>query len=457
MRETIGLVERCSVIDYDKLPALSIETAKKCLLDYLGCLFAGWSFESSIIAREFALENYAQGKCTIIGDTHRLVAAGACFTNGTTAHAAELDDCSNEGGGHPGVTIMPVALSMGEHCNLSGKDIIRCIITGYETFIRIGKAANQQSLFARGFHPTALLGAFAATMTAARALNLNTDQTTNAIGIAGSFAAGNLECYTDGSFTKRLHAGIVSSAGVTAALLASKGYTGPKTILEGPRGFFQGYCQNTSIEKLSELISGFEIDRISFKPHACCRANQAAIDAVLRILSDNKVDCTAIRNILVELSKTPYDIVGQPSDIKMHPKNSVDGQFSAHYSVAIACLEGKAFLEEYTDESIRRQDVRDLLKKIEVRHDPSLDKFFPESFPARVTLTLDDGKKLMQEVRYPEGDSENPLSWEKLLQKFDRCVAKSTLNDNRREQIATLVRNLEQIEYIQEFTALLTV
>ena len=455
MRETIALVERYSAIDYDRLPMRSVDMAKKCLIDYLGCTYAAWSFGSSKIARDFALENYARGKCTIIGATDKLVAAGACFTNGTTGHAAELDDCSNEGGGHPGVIVMPVALSMGEHSGLSGKDLIRCIIIGYDTFIRIGKAANQQLLFARGFHPTALLGTFGAAMTAARALNLGMDQSTNAMGIAGSFVAGNLECYTDGSLTKRLHAGIVSAAGVTAAILASKGYTGPKSILEGPRGFFHGYCEGVRIEKLTEVGDGFEIDRISFKPHACCRANQAAIDAVLDILSSNDVDCTAIRSILVELSKTPYDIVGQPSEIKLNPKNSVDGQFSAHYSVAIACLEKKAFLEEYTDESIRRQDVTELLKKIEVRHDPSLDRFFPESFPARVTLTMDDGRKLVKEVRYPEGDPENPLSWEKMLQKFDRCVANSMLDKEKKEQMIASVRNLEQIEDIRGFTALL--
>ena len=114
MKETIRFVEQVSGIKYEGLSDLAIEMAKKCLLDYVGCTYAGLDYESSIIVREYALENYAPGNCTIIGSDRKLVPAGACYTNGTSGHAAELDDCSNEGGGHPAVAIMPAALAMAE-------------------------------------------------------------------------------------------------------------------------------------------------------------------------------------------------------------------------------------------------------------------------------------------------------------------------------------------------------
>lgn len=454
MKETIAFVEKISGLSYGGLSDRAIKMAKECLIDYIGCTYAGLSFESSKIVREFALENYKNGNCTIIGSKEKLVPGGACYTNGTSGHAAELDDCTNEGGGHPGVVIIPVVLAMAEVTRASGKDALLAITAGYETFIKIGKASNYQSLFVRGFHPTALLGMFGATMAAARLLNLNVEKATNAMGIVGSYVSGNLECYSDGSYTKRLHGGTASSAGVTAALLANKGFTGPKSILEGPRGFFHAYCTDPRLEELTNS-GAFEIEGVSFKPHACCRFNQAAVDAVLEIFSESSIDWRAIKSILIELAKTPYDIVGQPQDIKFKPKNSVDGQFSAPYSVAIACIKKRAFLEEYTNESVKRPDVHECLKKIIVKYSPDLDKFFPESFPTRVTITDQDGKVYAKEIRYPKGDPENPLSWEGLLQKFERCMLHSRLPAHNKERLVESVKNLEEVGDMTDFMGLL--
>jgi 2-methylcitrate dehydratase PrpD len=454
MEETIRFVERISAIEYGDLSDLAIEMAEKCLLDYIGCTYAGRTYDSSKIVRAFALENYAPGNCTIIGSRQKLVPGGACYTNGASGHAVELDDCTNEGGGHPAVTIMPAVLAMAEETGASSKDALTAIAVGYETFIKIGKASNYQSLFVRGFHPTALLGMFGATMAASHLLGLSVLQATNAMGIVGSYVSGNLECYTDGSYTKRLHGGTASSAGVTAALLAKGGYTGPKTILEGRRGFFHAYCNAPRLEELFKAGPP-EIEKVSFKPHACCRFNQAGIDAVLEIFEENRIDWKRIQSILIELAETPYNIVGQPSEIKFNPKSAVDGQFSAPYSVAVACIEKRAFLEEYTDESVKRPDVLECMNKIAIKHSPELDKFFPESFPTRITIITEDGKTYTREVRYPKGDPENPLSWDEILQKFDRCIVNAHMQPEKRKRLIEHIRNLENTRDMRDITALL--
>lgn len=455
MKETIRFVEQVSAIKYEGLSGPAIEMAKKCFLDYVGCTYAGLDYESSNIVREYTLENYAPGNCTIIGSDRKLVPAGACYTNGTTGHAAELDDCSNEGGGHPAVAIMPAVLAMAEKTGASGKEALTAIAAGYETFIKIGKASNYQSLFERGYHPTAFMGMFGATMASSHLLGLNIEQATNAMGIVGSYVSGNLECYTDGSYTKRLHGGTSSSAGVTAALLAEKGYTGPRTILEGPRGFFHAYCTDPRPEELFKTGAP-EIEDMSFKPHACCRFNQAGIDAVLEIIGENRVDWKMIRSILVELAETPYNIVGQPSEIKFNPKSAVDGQFSAPYSVAIACIEGRAFLEEYTNDCVKRPDVLECMNKIEIKHTPELDRYFPESFPTKITITMEDGKTYTREVRYPKGDPENPLSWKEMIQKFERCTVNVNIQPEKQSRLIEQIRNLENAQGIEEVASLLS-
>jgi 2-methylcitrate dehydratase PrpD len=454
MNYALLLAEKYFKFGYEKVTSNSLQKAKECIIDYLGCTYAGLSFESSKIVCEFALKNYSRGKCTVIGNKEKLVPAGACLINSTTGHAAELDDTSIEGGVHAGVVLIPVALAVAEALGLGGKDVLTSVIIGYDVDIKVGKAANPEGLFQRGFHPTALCGMFGAAITAARLMGLSIEQTANALGIAGSFVAGNLECYSDGSLTKRLQPGIASSSGVTAATLASKGYTGPKSIFEGPRGFFRTYCENPKSEELNKM-NGFEIENIGFKPHACVRFSQPSIDAVLEICSENKIDYKRIRSVEVGLLKSAYDDVGQPAEIKFNPKNVVDAQFSVPYGVAVACIEGKAFLEEYTEESIRRQDVREFMKKINVKHAPDLDRFFPESIPSRVKITMDDGKCLTKEVRYAKGDRQNPLSWKEILQKFNALVPSSKLSNNKKKQLIETIQNLEQIKDIKEFTKLL--
>lgn len=454
MKETLLLAERYSALCYEELTSNALRKAKECILDYLGCTYAGLSFESTQVIREFALGTYRQGDCTVVGRKERLVPPGACLINSTTGHAPELDDTSNEGGVHAGVVLIPVALALAETLGASGKDLLTGIVVGYDVDIKVGKAANPEGLFQRGFHPTALCGMFGAAMTAAHLMKLNSTQTANALGIAGSYVAGNLECYSDGSLTKRLHPGIASSSGVAAAALASKGYTGPKSILEGPRGFFKTYCVNPRPDELKES-DVFEIEKIGLKPHACCRFNQPSIDAVLDICSRNRIDPKQIATMEVELLKSAYDIVGQPAEIKFNPKNVVDAQFSVPFGVAIACIEGKAFLDQYTETTIQRQDVRELMKRITVKHAPDLDPFFPESIPSRVKITTGDGKSFVKEVRYAKGEFQNPLSWEEILQKFNALVPSSLLGEKRRKQLIETIQNLEEVEDIKELTALL--
>jgi 2-methylcitrate dehydratase PrpD len=448
------LAERYSNLRYEELTSNASQKTKECIIDYLSATYAGLSYESSRIVREFAFGNYALGECTVIGSKEKLVPAGACFINSTTGHTAELDD-GVAGVGHSGAIVIPTALAMGESLGLAGKDVLMGIIIGYDMFTRVGKSSNLPALYDRGFHPTPLFGMFAAVMTAARLMDLSVEKTANALGIVGSFLAGNLECYSDGSLTKRLHAGIASSSGITAAILASNGYTGPKTILEGPRGFFHAYCENPKPEELNE-IGSLNIEKVNFKPHSCCRFNQAAIDAVLEIRSIQKISHKSIKSVVVELPRTPYDIVGQPAEIKFDPKNVVDAQFSAPYSVAIACIEGRAFLEEYTESSIQRPDVKDLMKKIVVKHADDLDKFFPETFPARVTVTMDNGRSFTKEVGYLKGDWRNPLSWEEILQKFTLSVSSSIESKTKRQQIIETIDAFEKIKDIKDFTQLLS-
>jgi 2-methylcitrate dehydratase len=89
-------------------------------------------------------------------------------------------------------------------------------------------------------------------------------------------------------------------------------------------------------------------------------------------------------------------------------------------------------------------------------HNPELDRFFPESFPTRVTIAMEDGRSYSKEVRYPKGDPENPLREDEVVQKFGRAVAASGLSDARKKQIVESVFSLEKAANVRDVAALLS-
>ena len=455
MRETIDIAKKYSSLAYQDLSNSAIQKAKECLLDYLGCTFAGFFIESSLLVRNFAKSNYAAGNCTIIGEDAKLNAAGASFINGSTGHGPELDDLHKEGGVHAGVVIIPAALSMAEERHLGGSEFIAATIAGYDVAVKVGRSANPKIQLSKGFHTTSTCGVFGAATAASRLMNFGADKAANALGIAGSFASGSLECYSDGSLTKRINPGIAASSGVIAANLASLGYTGPKSILEGERGFFNAYSGDGYDIGRLVLSDRFEIEDISLKLHATCGFNQAPIDAAMDLCSKYDIHHKDIQHILIELSDLGYFTVGQPKEIKLNPKNGVDAQFSCPYSVAIACIEGKAMLEEYSPSAVRRSDVRRLMDKIETKHSADLDAYGSDVLPARITIRLKNDVAYTKEVIHAKGDKKNPLSWEEIVFKFMSLVPETIFKNSHLERIVDVIFSIEQVKDMNQLTSLL--
>jgi 2-methylcitrate dehydratase PrpD len=113
--------------------------------------------------------------------------------------------------------------------------MIEAYTAAYEVTARIGVMGNAKILYGKGFHCTGLGGPFGAALASGLVMGLDKSELVNALGIAGSFSSGLLEFQSDGSMTKRLHPGVASWHGMTAAALAKEGFTGPATILEGRR------------------------------------------------------------------------------------------------------------------------------------------------------------------------------------------------------------------------------
>lgn len=417
---TRQLVEFLHPLSARDLPADVLDRARYFLLDYVACAIRGSREPSSGAIQRMIERVSANGCSTVIGTRIRTIPTLAAMANGAASHAIEMDDTHSGGSIHLGTTMYSAALALAETLpDTTPETFFAAIVAGFEAAARIAMAAQPKEHYALGFHMTGTCGVFGAAITSAKILGLNFDQTLAAVGIAGSMASGSMEFLADGAWTKRIHPGLAAQNGISAALLAAEGYTGPLGILEGRDGFLHGHSRHPIPARLTENLGhSFEILRTAIKPHACCRYMQGPIDAILALMRENNVDASHISRIEIAVLEAGWGIVAEPHDKKYHPATVVDTQFSMPFGAAVAALEGVAGLDQFTAEKARSPKVRELMNKVALVKDPSIEDTFPREWPARVTIELSHGPSYEKFVRYPKGDPENPLSWDELAAKF---------------------------------------
>src|SRR3978361_244435 len=249
---TRDLAHFAAALRFEDIPTRVIDHAKLCVLDGVGVAVSGPKLPWTVHVRELARSEGAAPVASFWGTPYRGSISQAALVNGTAGHAFEMDDIHKEAIAPPNSLACPVAFAFAEAAGgMSGPDVLTAIVAGYEVGTRVGNAATM-ALFLRGFHPQGTSGAFVAAATAGRMLGLPADQMQHAFGIAGSMGAG-LMAAQEGAMVKRLHAGRAAQAGVQAALLAQRGFTGILDVLEaGYGGFLRFFAQQTKRPGRSE-------------------------------------------------------------------------------------------------------------------------------------------------------------------------------------------------------------
>lgn len=456
MKETAELIQRCQALDFQNLPPEVVDRAKYLLLDYLGVAGRGALSDSAVAARKMVanLESAPKG-AVVIGTKQSASPPYAALLNGIAAHSIELDDVVNEASLHPGVTVMSAALAAGHMANCSGKRLIAGIVAGYEVVIRLGIGLDPSAHYARGFHPTATCGTLGSAVTAAKILGLTAAEMQNALGIAGSQAAGLMEFLSDGAFTKRFHAGWAAHSGLLAALLAREGFTGPGSVIEGKFGFLNAYSDRPDPDQiLAAWGNPYQVLKTSIKPHACCRYKQGSIDGILTIMREHNLAAADIESVELAVLKTGFALVVEPEAQKQKPRSIVDAQFSMPFGAAVAILFGKAALDEYSQKNLDAPDVRKMMRRVRCVADAELEKDFPRKWPARVKIFTTRGQEFSVKIDFPKGDPENPLTWEELMVKFRELVQPVYSND-RTTQIIETIKTLERADTLNALSELL--
>ena len=242
---------------------------------------------------------------------------------------------------------------------------------------------------------------------------------TDALGSAGTQAAGLWEFNADGSMSKPLHPAKAAFNGLLSADLAREGFTGASRILEGDRGFFRAMSESHDPTRLTEgLGKHWKILENCYKLHACCGHTHTAIDMAIEIRSRSGRAFCDIEKVEVETYGPGLAIVKEPN-----PSTPTRARFSLAYTVAAALVEGRCGLEQFEASRFSSDGVGDpviaaMLPKIRIEAVDDLTRRYPASWPVRLQVRYLDGHVEKREADFPRGNPENPVSTRELEEKF---------------------------------------
>ena len=364
----------------------------------------------------------AAGPCTVAGSLETRETGAAAMINGTAAHGEDFDNTFEGCPVHPGAVVVPAVLAATETHGLTGNDALRGIAAGQELMCRMGLTV-QKGVHAAGFHPTAVIGAMGSTAAVAAAMRLPAYATANALGIAGSMASGIIEYLTDGSWTKRMHAGWAAQSGLRAVAMAQAGFKGPATVFEGPHGFFHAFAPSVAAdpELVTEgLGASWESARIAFKPYACGTMTQPFVDCAVR-LANRGIEASDIVELKCFVGEGTVHRLWEPLELKRNPPGGYAAKFSTPYCVAVGFLRQDAGLAEFTTASVQDPEVLSLAGRVGYEIDPEDE--YPHNYSGRILATLTDGSVVEEIQPHLRGGSREPLERAELERKCAANVA----------------------------------
>lgn len=423
----------------EDLPSDLVQQARRCTTDCLGVAIgaADEAAAGMLLGVVDALGGNPQ--CTVWTTDRRASVAYGPLVNGYLAHVLDFDDSYM-----PQITILhgnapvvPAAMAVGEWLDAGGADYLLAFVLGFEVAARVALSAGRAH-YDQNWHVTSTVGGFGAAAAAGKLLGLDEQQMTYAFGIAGAQAGGIGNAA--GSMTKAFHAGRASMSGVTAALLAQRGFTSGDDFLTGRRGFHQVFHSDGNIEALvGDLGTRWELRRAAFKPYACGVVVHPILDAIIGLRDEHGLEASNVASI--EVRANPVVLV--PTGLT-DPRTGLEGKFSVYHSAAVALIDGAAGPQQYTDARVFDEQVIALRERVRVATDSSLQKG-----EAHVSIQLADGRVVRRHVPHASGTADNPMTDEQLGRKF-RLLTEPVFGQERAEGILEKIERLDTLASISE-------
>ena len=288
------------------------------------------------------------------------------------------------------------------------------LLAGYESTLRLA-CSIQPGHKLKGFHATGPCGTIGATMGVAAMLHFNYNQFKASLSAACTSASGILEMIEGDTQMMPFNAGKAASNAVISAAIGRSGFKTPEDALGGKRGFLNCFADDTKSELLTDIWEKHYCTTNYFKPYAACGHCHASIEAALRIRERNEISVGAIERIVIET----YQLA-----ISGHDHTIIDGVNSARmsipYSAVVALVKGSAGIDDFSENALEDKTLLGLVSKVSVVENEELSRQAPAKRMAIMTVYTKGGV-YREEVDYPKGQPENPMTIDDISSKLFEC------------------------------------
>lgn len=443
----------CAFIEasrFENLPSEAVRIGRRCILDGLALYVAGSDEESVQVLIEDAREQGGRADALLLGGGEvKIPAALAARVLGTAGHAHDWDDTQVSRDPdhvyglltHPTIPPLTAALVMSQKIGqVSGRDFLNAFITGIEVESKISEWMLPDH-YKRGLHSSGTVGTFGACTAAAKLMGLFGTKLAHAMGIAASFAAG-IRC-NFGTMTKPLHVGRAAENGVTAALLAARGFTADPDALDGRWGFMMVQAGGATAEKLAQGFGktwSIIEPGISIKPYPSGIVTHQSMDAMLKLVTEKNVDPKAVDRIDFYAGSNILNPIRYPI-----AQNHLQAKFSMAALLAMIVLKRQAGRQEFTNDFIQSAAAQDMQRRITTQLDPEIEARGWDIIRSRIEITLKDGTRLVEwaNERY-RGGPDNPMSDKDIEAKVAACTA-GLLDATRRDALTANAYGVEKM------------
>ena len=440
------------IMKEDSPPASVKNKAITHIIDGIGVMLAGSRTECAKKLADYVNEKGGVSSSTILGFDLKSSPSDAALVNGTSGHADDYDDTQLSTSPdriyglltHPTIPVLAAALAVGEMLKCPGKSFLNSFIVGFEVECKLAEAILPEH-YKRGFHTTGTMGAFGACAASSKLLGLDEGELRCALGITASMSSGIRVNF--GTMTKPLHAGLAASNGVTACMLAKRGFTADRNSLDGRWGFMSILGNGSDPTKIMGKMGNpyaLKYPGASIKMYPCGSLGQPSMDALLEIILEEDLKPVDVRKIRVRAGPN----ILEPLRYK-RPINGLQAKFSLQFGLACILIKRRAGIREYTAEVVNSREIQDGMEKIETILDPNLAKMGTEKMRSIIEVELRGGRVLKRVAETARGTPEKPLKDFELYEKFKEC-ASFILEDNQIDSALKTIRNIEAINNIKQ-------
>jgi 2-methylcitrate dehydratase PrpD len=417
----------------EDVPHLVNKEAARTLLNWAGCAVGGSRNETVDIAVAALTPFAGPAQATLLGRKERLDVLNAALINGIASHIFDYDDTHLRTVIHPAGPVASAILAWSEYRPVTGRDFMHALVLGVEVECRIGNAVYPAHYDA-GWHITGTAGVFGSAAAVGKLIGLNEQQMVWALGLAATQPVGLREMF--GTMTKSFHPGRAAQNGLTAAMLASRGFTSSEQPLEAKSGWMNVLSTARDYTELTKMLGRtYEISLNTYKPFACGVVIHPAIDGCIQLRNQYKLTADQIERIDLRVHPLVLELTG-----KKTPQTGLEGKFSVYYAAALAIVKGAAGEREFSDALVRDPSIVALRDRVTATVDPSVGEA-----QVKIAITLKDGRRLEKSIDKVIGSLENPLSDAAIEAKF-LDLSNGILPQAQARKMIDLCWNAEKLE-----------